>query len=78
MLGVEVYSLGLFLFAHFYLREAHKADASDVWPSELFSGMQAEPSSPMRMTAHSWGREQQGGWGTGGPGAMRGLAGSAP
>jgi len=60
VLGVEVYSLALYLFAHFYLREAHKADSSDVWPSELFGSMQAEPSSPMRMTAHSWGREQQG------------------
>lgn len=60
MLGAEAYSLALFLLVHFYLRDAHKADASDVWPSELFSLGQVEPSSPMRMTAHSWGREQQG------------------
>ena len=59
MLGVEVYCLALLLFAHFYLREAHKADSSDVWPSDLIAA-QMEPSSPMRMTAHSWGREQQG------------------
>jgi hypothetical protein len=59
VLGVEVYCLSLLLFAHFYLREAHKADSSDVWPSDLIAA-QMEPSSPMRMTAHSWGREQQG------------------
>ncbi|KAI3435495.1 hypothetical protein D9Q98_001561 [Chlorella vulgaris] len=60
VLGAEVYSLSLYLCAHFYLREAHKADASDVWPPDLLP-WQAEPSSPLRMTAHSWGREQQGG-----------------
>ena len=59
VVGVEVYSLALFLFVHFYLREAHKADSSDVWPSaDPWYSQQAEPSSPMRMTAHSWGREQ--------------------
>ena len=56
---MEVYCLALLLFAHLYLREAHKADSSDVWPSDLIAA-QMEPSSPMRMTAHSWGREQQG------------------
>lgn len=60
VLGAEVYSLSLYLCAHFYLREAHKADASDVWPPDLLP-WQAEPSSPLRMTAHSWGREQHGG-----------------
>ena len=55
ILGVELYSLALYLFAHFYLREAHKAETADVWPSEYFSWQQ-EPSSPMRMTARSWGR----------------------
>lgn len=54
---MEVYSLGLYLMAQFYLREAHKADTADSWPSDLFS-MQQEPSSPMHMTAKSWGREQ--------------------
>lgn len=53
---MEVYSLGLYLVAQFYLREAHKADTADTWPSELFS-MQQEPSSPMHMTAKAWGRD---------------------
>ncbi|PRW18405.1 TBCC domain-containing 1 isoform A [Chlorella sorokiniana] len=61
VLGVEVYSLALYLLVHFYLRDAHKADSSDVWPSEIYSLGQMEPSSPMRMTSHSWAREQQGG-----------------
>ncbi len=52
---MEVYSLGLYLVAQFYLREAHKADTADSWPSELFS-MQQEPSSPMHMTARAWGK----------------------
>lgn len=60
VLGVEVYSLALYLLVHFYLRDAHKADSSDVWPSEIYSLGQMEPSSPMRMTSHSWAREQQG------------------
>lgn len=57
---MEVYSLALYLLVHFYLRDAHKADSSDVWPSEIYSLGQMEPSSPMRMTSHSWAREQQG------------------
>ena len=65
VLGVEVYSLALYLLVHFYLRDAHKADSSDVWPSEIYSLGQMEPSSPMRMTSHSWTREQQGEAGAG-------------
>ena len=56
---MEVYSLGLYLVAQFYLREAHKADTADTWPTELFS-MQQEPSSPMHMTAKAWGRDAGG------------------
>lgn len=53
---MELYSLALYLFAHFYLREAAKAETADVWPNE-YAAWQQEPSSPMRMTARSWGRD---------------------
>jgi hypothetical protein len=60
VVGVEAHSLALALAAHHYLREAHKADAGDVWPAEG-GAWQAEPSSPMRMAAASWSRDQQAG-----------------
>ncbi len=46
-----MHSLGLFLFAQFYLRQSHRPDTADHWPVEGGMLHQMEPSSPMRMSA---------------------------
>ncbi|KAL4542064.1 hypothetical protein Ndes2437B_g06383 [Nannochloris sp. 'desiccata'] len=57
-MAADAHRLILFLFAQYYTREASRADTADVWPSEHPSATQLEPSSPMRLAARPWIKEQ--------------------
>ncbi len=54
IVAIDLYRLVLYLFVHFYAREAYKAETADVWPADI-AHVQQEPSSPMKMTARAWG-----------------------
>jgi hypothetical protein len=56
-LRADAHALVLFLFSHYYAREAARPETADAWPAEL-AAHQAEPSSPMRLTANAC-REQR-------------------
>lgn len=56
-LAVDVYGLVLYLFVHFYTREAARAETADGWPNGHPADVQIEPSSPMGLTARAWGKE---------------------
>ncbi len=56
--AVDAHRLVLFLFVQYYTREASRADTADVWPSDHPSATQLEPSSPMRLAARPWVKDQ--------------------
>lgn len=56
--AADAHRLTLFLFVQYYTREAAKTETADQWPPDHPSVTQLEPSSPMRLTARSWAKEQ--------------------
>jgi Tubulin binding cofactor C len=57
-LAADAHRLVLFLFVQYYTREASRADTADIWPSDNSSASQLEPSSPMKLAARPWVKEQ--------------------
>jgi len=57
-IAADAHRLILYLFVQYYTREASRADTADVWPSDHPSATQLEPSSPMRLAARPWAKEQ--------------------
>ena len=56
--AADAHRLTLFLFVQYYIKEAQRTETADTWPPDHPSATQLEPSSPMRLTARSWAKEQ--------------------